>query len=329
VYAAWRDAVEPEVELARRRHAEAVPVVTGTTDVATQVARVRATRLVVEASEPRPAHNGPQLEVAVALDGNLRTQMAVVVAGVVRHTDRRVRVHALTRDHTPADHARLARLFPEVTFEWYATDDVDYGPVLGMLRHITVATMDRLLLPELLTHVGRVVYHDLDALTVADLGELFDLDLAGAPLAARPSVSYNYRQGIGNVIRSTRLLAHDPSAARDLVRATTQRHRWGYHSFNAGILLMDLERMRADGFTTEFVPYAERYGLNDQDVLNQYAGSRYQPLDARWNAWPTQELVTDPALIHWAGPVKPWDTQRYIHLREAWQATEAWLATRE
>ncbi|WP_425954709.1 glycosyltransferase [Xylanimonas sp. McL0601] len=332
VYAAWREAVAPEVELARHVHAEPVasPSTPGgvTVDITAQVARVRATRVVVEAVAPRTADAGAQVEVAVALDGNLRSQMEVVVGGVVRNTARPVRVHALTREHSPADHARLAALFPEVTFEWYACDDVDYGSVLGMLKHITVATMDRLLLPELLDHVVRVIYHDLDALTVTDLGELFDLDLAGAPLAARPSISYNYRHGIGNVIRSTRLLSHDPAAARDLIRVTTQRHQWGYHSFNAGILLLDLAVMRADGFTEEFVPYAERYGLNDQDVLNQYAGSRYVAMDARWNVWPTQELVCDPALIHWAGPVKPWDQHRYIHQSHHWQAAEAWLATR-
>ncbi|WP_036970225.1 glycosyltransferase family 8 protein, partial [Promicromonospora kroppenstedtii] len=290
------------------------------------VAGVRATRTVVEATAPRSAAG--ELNVAVALDGNLRAQMEVVVAGVVRHTDRPVRFVALTRDHSTADHERLATLFPEVTFEWYACDGIDYGSVLGMLKHITVATMDRLLLPELLPHLDRVLYHDLDALTVTDLAELYDTDLGGAPLAARPSISYNYRHGVGNVIRATRLLKHDPAAARDLVRAMMQRHRHGYQGFNAGILLLDLAVLRADGFTAEFVPYAERYGLNDQDVLNAYAGSRYRVLDARWNAWPTQELVSEPALIHWAGPVKPWHEDRYVLLKEHWQAAEAWLSTR-
>ncbi|NNH51313.1 molybdopterin-dependent oxidoreductase, partial [Promicromonospora citrea] len=40
---------------------------------------------------------------------------------------------ALTRDHTTEDHDRLAGLFPEVEFEWIACDDIDYGPVLGIL----------------------------------------------------------------------------------------------------------------------------------------------------------------------------------------------------
>ncbi|WP_423462115.1 glycosyltransferase [Promicromonospora sp. MS192] len=335
VYATWRQTVADEVARARAVHDAPVPPPSGTCSVAEIVAAVRATRVVVEASAPRPGRTAGAtgrgrgaVNVAVALDGNLRTQLEVVVAGVVRHTDRPVRVVALTRDHTPADHDRLARLFPEVTFEWYACDGIGYGAVLGMLKHITVATMDRLLLPELLPHLDRVVYHDLDALAVADLAELYDTDLRGAPLAARPSISYNYRHGIGNVIRSTRLLGHDAGAARDLVRAMTQRHRYGYHGFNAGILVLDLAVMRADRFTEEFVPYAERYGLNDQDVLNAYAGSRYQPLGPRWNAWPTQEVVTEPGLIHWAGPVKPWHEDRYVLLKEHWQAAETWLATR-
>ncbi|WP_129785446.1 glycosyltransferase [Promicromonospora panici] len=332
VYATWRATVADEVERALAVHDAPVPAPSGTCSVADVVAGVRATRVVVQAAEPRAVHatGGPTrpLNVAVALDGNLRSQMEVVVAGVVRHTERPVRVIALTRDHTPADHDRLAGLFPEVTFEWYACDGIDYGTVLGMLKHITVATMDRLLLPELLPHLDRVLYHDLDALSVVDLAELYDADLGGAPLAARPSVSYNYRHGIGNVIRSTRLLGHAPEAARDLVRAMTQRHRYGYQGFNAGILLLDLAVMRADRFTYEYVPYAERYGLNDQDVLNAYAGSRYRPLDPRWNAWPTQEIVAEPGLIHWAGPVKPWHDDRYVLLKEHWTTTETWLATR-
>jgi lipopolysaccharide biosynthesis glycosyltransferase len=329
VYATWRATVAPEVERARAVHDAPVPAPSGSCSVADVVAGVRATRVLVEASAPRVGHPaGAPLNLAVALDGNLRSQMEVVIAGVVRHTDRPVHVVALTRDHTPADHERLARLFPEVSFEWYACDGTDYGTVLGMLKHITVATMDRLLLPELLPHLDRVLYHDLDALAVADLAELYDADLGGAPLAARPSISYNYRHGIGNVIRSTRLLGHDAGAARDLVRAMTQRHRYGYRGFNAGILLLDLSVMRADGFTHEYVPYAERYGLNDQDVLNAYAGSRYRVLDARWNAWPTQEIVAEPGLIHWAGPVKPWHDDRYVLLKEHWAAAEAWLAPR-
>ena len=119
-----------------------------------------------------------------------------------------------------------------------------------MLKHITVATMDRLLLPELLPHLDRVIYHDLDALSVVDLAELYDADLGGAPAGGPPVdlVQLPARHRERHPVDAG-CSGHDPGAARDLVRAMTQRHRYGYHGFNAGILLLDLAVMRADRFT--------------------------------------------------------------------------------
>lgn len=325
VYALWREITEPEVAVARSVHAAPAVTPTNLFDIAATCRTIAGSKIVIEASQPR---EGRQIDIAVGLDGNLREQLATVIAGVVENTGRPVRIHALTRDHGSDDHDRLARLFPEVSFEWYACDDVDYGPVLRMLKHITVATMDRLLLPELLRHVDKVLYHDIDALAVADVGPLFDTDLTGVPLAGRPSTTYGYRHGMAALLASTRLLHGKPEAAREFVRAMAQRHDLWFRSFNAGIVVLNLALMRDEDFSSTFVPYVERYGLNDQEVLNAYAGSRYRVLDDRWNAWPTQEVVDDPWLIHWAGPVKPWDQQRYIAFKERWIEAERKVAAR-
>lgn len=321
----WRELCAAEVAHAREVHEEPVDLPSSPVDLVELCRDLHAERVVVDGNQPL---GSDPVEVAVALDGNLKPQFEVVVAGLVRHTSRPVRVHALVRDHDRSDHLRMAELFPEVTFEWYHLDAVDYGDVLGMLRHITVSTMDRLLLPELLRGVDRVVYHDLDALALVDVAALHDVELGGAPLAARPSVSHHYRFGLPNLLRATRLLHDDPAAAHELVRTMTQRHTGDFRAFNAGILVMDLDVMRADAFTTEFVPYADRYGLNDQDILNAYAGSRYRALDPRWNVWPNQEMVDGPWLLHWAGPVKPWDRERYIKERGEWYAGEDVVADR-
>src|SRR3712207_9253337 len=61
-----------------------------------------------------------------------------------------------------------ARTFPRLRFSHYKFDDVDYGHIGRMLAHTTVSTMDRLLLPDVLTDLDRVVYIDID---VAVLGE--------------------------------------------------------------------------------------------------------------------------------------------------------------
>ncbi|MGF0117769.1 glycosyltransferase family 8 protein [Promicromonospora sp. Marseille-Q5078] len=325
VYAAWREACAPEVARARaafERPAAELPL---SFDVDAACATARRSRVVVPATASRL---GETVHAAVALDANLKAEMEVVVQGMVAGTERPLHVVALTRDHTSADHDRLAALFPEVTFEWIACDAIDYGPVLGMLSHITVSTMDRLLLPELLPDVDRLVYHDIDALTLVDLADLYDMELDGAPLAARASVGHGVRSGLGNLLRSGRRLSASPGAANELFRTMYRRHPGDFAAFNAGILLLDLARMRADAFTRRFVPFVEHYGLNDQEVLNCYAGSTYRPLDPAWNMWPAQESVRDPKILHWAGHQKPWDTGRYVLERERWDAAGAAVAER-
>ena len=54
------------------------------------------------------------------------------------------------REHEQADFDRAAALFPTVSFTWWPCDEVTYGDIHAMIPHITVSTMDRLVLPELL-----------------------------------------------------------------------------------------------------------------------------------------------------------------------------------
>jgi lipopolysaccharide biosynthesis glycosyltransferase len=177
--------------------------------------------------------------------------------------------------------------------------------------------MDRLLLPELLPELDRIVYHDLDALPLGDLAELSGWDLAGHPIAARSAIATHVLSGFSNIVRSAKRLRGDHAAAYDLLRRMYTRHNYDFTSFNAGILVLDLDRMRAEDFCRDFVPFVERYGMNDQEVLNCYAGPRRAVLPSRWNAIPTQEPVIDPLVIHWAGPLKPWK-DNYVVLREVW-----------
>ncbi|MFD7311842.1 glycosyltransferase family 8 protein [Promicromonospora sp. NPDC059942] len=325
VYAEWLKTVAPEVALAEERFAAPIMKLTASFDVDEACRTARASRVLTPATAPR---TGEVVNVAVALDGNLKQEMEIVIGGLVQHSDRPLHVVALTRDHTTEDHDRLAGLFPEVSFEWIACDDIDYGPVLGMLKHITVSTMDRLLLPELLPDLDRVVYHDIDALTVKDIATLHDIELGGSPLAARPSVGHGVRSGLGNILKQGRRLTEEPVVANEFFRAMYQRHPNDFDGFNAGILLMDLAQMRSEGFTADYVAYVETYGLNDQEILNCYAGSRYRKIEPAWNNWPTQETVTDPSIVHWAGWLKPWNQELYVKYRELWDKGSAFVESR-
>ncbi len=115
--------------------------------------------------------------------------------------------------------------------------------------------------------------------------------------------------------------------SRDLMQRLTTLHPFDFRNFNAGIMVFNLAMMRADGFTRNYLPLVERFGFNDQGVLNVYAGSQAYPMPRYWNAYPRYELVEDARILHWLGPPKPWHAL-YIHGQPLWREAEASFAAR-
>jgi lipopolysaccharide biosynthesis glycosyltransferase len=189
---------------------------------------------------------------------------------------------------------------------------------------LTPAAFVRLLLPDLLPHVGKVAYLDVDTLCLEDVGVLFDTDLGGAPIAASLDppmvnrVAAERQRGIeGHPKSATRYL----DTVLELGEAKTRY-------FNSGVLVLDLERLRAEGSTDEAKALLTRMGskikLDDQCVLNALYAKRYRELPARWNAMlclgkfrhfasggvrlmmRIAEALHDPALLHFCQDSKPW-----------------------
>jgi lipopolysaccharide biosynthesis glycosyltransferase len=325
VRAVWRAACADDVAAADRRLRDLPEFPPPGSDVASICRTIRQRAVAVPAARPRW---GDPVHVAFSLDGAFVTQLPVVVESIVSTTRRPVSFWVTERDVPEADLRDVAADFPEASFTFLPCDGVDYGDVRGMLPHIaTLAVMDRLLLPVLLAEVPRCVFHDLDAVTLADIGTLADLELGGAPLAARRSEIRGSRTVLDHAYRAADRL-DDPEVSAELRRRVHARVPGDPPSFNAGVMVLDLQRMRDDRFTDRFIPWVERYGLNDQELLCCYAGRDVAPLGPEWNFWTKQDDVADPKLIHFAGPVKPWDDQ-FTNGAEHWHAADArWRARR-
>lgn len=325
VYLLWRELCAADVAQAEARRVSSPQIAPPSFDLTAACSVARIHQVMIPRSAPAP--DGDEVHVALGLDGNLKDELKIVIQAMIDNCSRPLHLWIMCRDHRQKDFEGFAALFPEVTATWLPCDDIDYGPVLGMLRHITVSTMDRLLLPELLPELDRIVYHDIDALPLGDIAELYDWDLQGQPIAARSAVAAHVVSGFSNIMRSAKRLREDPTASHNLIRSMHARHAYDFRSFNAGILVLDLKRMREDEFCLNFLPFVERYGMNDQEILNCYAGPNRAVLPPAWNSLPTQEVVIEPKIIHWAGPLKPWKRE-YVLLRERWQEYERRLRRR-
>jgi lipopolysaccharide biosynthesis glycosyltransferase len=164
----------------------------------------------------------------------------------------------------------------------------------------------RILLPDLLPDVDRVLYLDADVLVLDALTDLWGLRLDGHYLAAVTNVPERHR------------LDH----AAELGLMGPERY------FNSGVLLLNLELMRRDACTVALRECArrnlDRLLWPDQDALNLVLGERRIALHPRWNLmnsirnfpWAADlldqaeiaEAIAQPAIVHFEGPAqnKPW-----------------------
>lgn len=296
VYARWRERTAPLVEQARARLA--MPGTTVSLDPWEAIAAVRRhARVYGPLSDVR---SGEVTDVALSLDANLSDILPVTLESLVANAGGPLRLWITTRGIDEEYQRWVAEAFPQVPITFLPFDAVGHGEIRRMIRHISVATMDRLLLPELLDDVDRLVYVDIDTVTEGDVCALGAIDLRGHPVAARTTMhdGPTIWRNVGDL--------HDHDEASELRRLMAARHAPGYRTFNAGVLVLDLARMRKDRFVADLLPLAYRFGLHDQDLLLAYCGHDRLELPSHWNALPLLEDITEPGIVHYAGAGKPW-----------------------
>jgi len=282
----------------------------------------------LEASKT-PVNNNPRdntaVETAFALDQNLEHMFPVVMQSLVDHTKRQITAHVMTRGLGEEFRTRMGKLFPEVNFFFYSFDSVDYGKAVNLLSHISVSTMDRLFLPEILKHLKKVLYLDIDILIQGDVGELYDVELGSNVFAGKRTRLKSWANMIRPITRAT--LHLPPAKAWDIRKRLHDEADLTSRTFNAGILVINLELMRSENFTAEHLYLVEECRMNDQDVFNIYSKDRVVQIGTEWNHVPAQDFNSTPKIIHWAGPAKPWKPE-YVLLKERYVATEAKVLAR-
>lgn len=178
-------------------------------------------------------------------------------------------------------------------------------PVFG---HVSPATYSRILIPELLpSSVTKAVYLDSDIVVLGDVTVLWEMDMCGGPLLAAQEGDRVVSDPYGIVMYRELGL---PADAKYL---------------NAGVLVMDLSKWRADHIQTKIarylVKYREKVLFWDQDGINAVLATQWRPLGAEWNyrvlpsvpvldrkaADVVAETLQCARIVHYASGIKPWD----------------------
>jgi lipopolysaccharide biosynthesis glycosyltransferase len=248
------------------------------------------------------------LHIGCAVEGSYVPHSAAMIDSVLEHAGGHdVRVHYLHGGDLPAGSeeglSQLVEGRGEVSFVAVPGELCAGLPTEGFTGR---ATWYRVLAPDVLPDVERILFLDADLLALDSLGPLWDTDVSGHYLAAVTNVfqdDHLFRAG---------QLGLEPQ-----------------DYFNAGVMLMNLDLIRRDGRTAAMVEYGREHAgelmFRDQDALNVVLARRRLPLHPRWNtmnsfevfpwsayvfgAGELEEALRNPGIRHFEGPGvnKPWD----------------------
>lgn len=253
---------------------------------------------------------GEPLHVVVATDENFAMPTAVTLRSLLTNGGGDIAVtvlhDGLSLDTIDAILSSIPQPFPAVN--WFDVSDFDVQPTTA--SHLPDSTYFRLRLADALPlSATRALYLDVDVLVRHPLTDLYRFDLSGSVLAAVQSVNYPHVATRGAVNHWHRL-GLDPRAP----------------FFNAGVLLVDLDRWRRDGIADAALDYLRSPHCGkgaDQEALNVACSRRWLELDPTWNLQTPMlddqhgahllfdrdaidAARTDPRIVHFQTRPKPW-----------------------
>ena len=154
-------------------------------------------------------------------------------------------------------------------------------------KYISRIAMARILLPELLPYLDKVLYLDGDTLVTGDLSELYNIDMKNYPVAM-----------VCDITETNEIPTY----------------------FNDGVILMNLKYFREHNITQIMTNYLKKKKVlpkMDQDLFNIILKNKIMILDHRWNNQ-YGYMSYDDGIIHYIGEYKPWLINLYRDEKKAY-----------
>lgn len=273
-------------------------------------------------------HSGPEdfkatehaVSIVLVADQYFVPVLYTCMQSIVLHTspERTYDIYIFHKNISPEHQQIFLRNLTAENIRITFVDVTEYiaGYRLETNAHLTQDTFYRFLIPEILKHHQKVLYLDCDIIVCDDLAKLYDTELGDYLIGATSDAdscgssnkkdcdSFSYVQNV--------LHMENP-----------------FLYFQAGVLLMNVEKLRRVTSAHELFTIADSYKYNclDQDILNMVCYGQVLYIDMKWNlmydynftrikevisfAPPEirkqyEEARKAPSIIHYAGPIKPW-----------------------
>ena len=207
-------------------------------------------------------------------------------------------LHSNTIKYTTQE--RIIKTYSKDNFEIeFAEISEQIRPVFSNLHtrdYYSKSTYYRLFIPTLYPDIEKALYLDCDIVLIDDVAKLYDIDLGDNYVGAV------HDQAVGQIPEFQEYVVN---------RIGVDKQE---HYFNAGVLLMNLQKLREINFQDKFIELLSRVKYDvaqDQDYLNTICKGHTTLLDGCWNTMPIPDTEKDKKqikLVHYNLSFKPWHT---------------------
>jgi lipopolysaccharide biosynthesis glycosyltransferase len=239
----------------------------------------------------------PIIPIFFAVDDNYAPYLAVAMRSLIDNAspDYQYNIHILIDKLNEFNTSVLCGMATEnVRIETVnVTNKLDsLGDMLHLRDYYTKTTYYRFFIPALFPQYERGLYFDCDIVVKGDISQLYNVALGDNILAAAPEEVMLMVDVFGTY-----------------VEAVLEVPRNEY--FSAGILVMNLEKMRHVALEEQFVDILGRRTFRvtqDQDYLNVLCRGDFLMLDSGWNKTACYNAPVDTPvnIIHYKINWKPW-----------------------
>lgn len=194
-----------------------------------------------------------------------------------------------------------------VKIEFFDVKDI-LDPIkeaLPDMFYFTFAAYYRLFIEKAFPQYDKVIYLDCDVVLLADIAELYDIDIGDNLVGAA------YEQNTDRDIRFTNYV-------RDIIGIPH------YTYFNSGVMIMNLKEFRRFNVQEKFLNMITTYNFDclapDQEYINVICHGRVKYLPTGWNKHSFPEPPEGKLnLCHFALSLKPWHYENVINGEYFWE----------
>lgn len=227
--------------------------------------------------------------------GNYSVWVGVTMQSIIEHTNSKICFHIIHDDTlNVSNRNKLTQVAANGGHRvlFHQIDNSLFENYTEQMQNYTIGAMFRIMLPDVLTHLPKIIYLDADLLVNRDIKELWDIDIQNYSLAAVPDMH----------------VVNGPVIPVPVARNEVPANRY----FNSGVLYLNLERIRQNGnMSTDILDYLNNTpesNLPDQDALNTLYGNDTLLLDSSWNCFvrPMQANATkglENKIYHYVGVI--------------------------